>query len=1182
MNCKLVCLVLFCFLHFVACSDQSAGTPKISAVTPSVVTSLSRTTLTIEGQDLFGYASVELASQSAPTVDETWFVQIGAFERISATLVDSQTLTFSFPAGAPPGTYDVVAQGPDGRSARLADSLTVVSDPVGLAISVETAAGGLGAPLGPRGIEAGTSVEAFAVLREPSGDFVQDIEVAWSLEQPIGAIAAGPSTSTTLEAQFVGSAVIVATHATAEQGKSGIIEVLPGLATRVAIEDAAGGLGAEVLELANLSTDDDLTLYAIRRDSFGNFVNSDDVIWSSTGTLQKIDSTPAANLTISLATPGVGTVLISDATLGADETGTLTVVAGQANALTVAPDTLTISADDPASLFSVTGVDADGNATSDLGTISWSIATGPITSIDSAAGLFDPIAAGTGSVRATSSYGATADSSVITVLPGLVAALAISPNTASVTADAAAFAFSAFATDADNNPTSDVGVLTWSVASGTISSIDSTSGSFTPTNAGNGSVMVESSLGPSATSGAVSVAPGQATSLIVAPDSLTSFVGDAPTVFAVSAMDADGNDTGDTGIITWSVSNVTSMNSASGVFTPTTFGVGVVTATSSLGISDDTGAVEVHAALEIVDLVHPGTALQSTKGVPLEIQVLNRSAQTVALTGVSISFESSSVDVTDEFVAVAVPGMAQQIGPGETVGLMYQVGILPTATEGTIGIDVEVEAFVPLLGAVERARDSSSWSVASAAPIVVAITAPVEPDNQICVGESVDFDGSSSTAPVLLGYRWDFSGGAPIASTSSAPLGISYSAVGSFLYSLTISSLTSEALRYGNSPIFVGVLESTPADQYPTGPLSFQKPTENEAIDMDVLPKDNLVDQNTSEAITQCDGSEIDQTGHCYVTLFSDRGVLDLARDIDPIQPGIQVDLHACTHFDDVEFDNDSAHLEGTGMLYAEFHNEALDAVTASGFVGFRMTNDRVAPTVVATSPTAACSTACYGKGNPLLFAFSEPMDASSIVGGTRVETSSTSDCTGSFTEITGASAIVYDANSRTARVEPALQAASTYSVRVTLQTSVTDSASNANPIAAPFSFCVVATDLPAASPPLPPTAVVLSSSEFSPDGDGLDDIVSVSLDVGASTAAIVLALRRGDVVVREILDTVDGAGSYNIAWDGRDNDGRVVPNGYYALYLTTESTAGIVSSPVISVVGVESAVSFVGVTPRF
>ena len=69
-----------------------------------------------------------------------------------------------------------------------------------------------------------------------------------------------------------------------------------------------------------------------------------------------------------------------------------------------------------------------------------------------------------------------------------------------------------------------------------------------------------------------------------------------------------------------------------------------------------------------------------------------------------------------------------------------------------------------------------------------------------------------------------------------------------------------------SSPIYVGALEAAAANQYATGPLSFLKPSENEAIEMDKLPKDSLIDQEAGPGgVSQCDGSEIDSSGHCWV-----------------------------------------------------------------------------------------------------------------------------------------------------------------------------------------------------------------------------------------------------------------------------------------------------------------------------
>ena len=420
-------------LMLLACADAPPSIPRLTGVAPATVTTLSGITLSIEGENLFGFASGSFNNRSAPVVDETWSVQIGSMPALEATLVDSGQLRVEFPAGVAPDTYDISAVAPDGRIARLANALTVVAEPVGLAISIETAPGGQGTPLGATVVEAGTELQAFAVLRDNAGVFISDVEVLWSLSQPIGSIVAGPGTSTSFQGEFVGTGAIEATHTSADSSLSGTIEVRAGTASQIAVEDADDGTGTAVGDRPGLSTDDNLALHAVSRDAFGNFTGLKAVSWTSTGTLQAVSLDSQPSLALALSAPGVGTVLISDTTLGAADTGVFTVVPGKAGALEVSPDTLTVSADEGPSAFSVTAIDADGNATSDLGTITWSIASGPITSINSATGAFDPSAAGTGAIRATSSYGPSDDTGEVSVLPGAASAIAIAPNTAAVT-----------------------------------------------------------------------------------------------------------------------------------------------------------------------------------------------------------------------------------------------------------------------------------------------------------------------------------------------------------------------------------------------------------------------------------------------------------------------------------------------------------------------------------------------------------------------------------------------------------------------------------------------------------------------------------------------------------------------------------------------------------------------------
>jgi hypothetical protein len=290
-----------------------------------------------------------------------------------------------------------------------------------------------------------------------------------------------------------------------------------------------------------------------------------------------------------------GRVAAAHASLGADETGELTVAAGKAAELEISPATLTLSADDGAVLFTATGTDADGNPTTDLGPLSWSILSGPITGIDPSTGSFDPGGAGSGTVGVSSGYGPAAVSGTITVTPGRAAALVAAPDTLSISADAAPVTFTATGADADGNPTTDLGTLTWTIASGPITAIAAATGDFDPVAAGSGTVRVSSSHGPSDDTGSIQVLPGQAAALVVAPDTLTIVQGDTAVGFVATGADGDGNPTTDLGTLTWSIASgpIAAIHPATGLFTPTVPGTGAIRATSSHGPSDATGAVTV-------------------------------------------------------------------------------------------------------------------------------------------------------------------------------------------------------------------------------------------------------------------------------------------------------------------------------------------------------------------------------------------------------------------------------------------------------------------------------------------------------------------------------------------------------------------------------------------------------------
>ncbi|HUJ59766.1 MAG TPA: hypothetical protein VLX92_14780, partial [Kofleriaceae bacterium] len=189
------------------------------------------------------------------------------------------------------------------------------------------------------------------------------------------------------------------------------------------------------------------------------------------------------------------------------------------------------------------------------------------------------------------------------------ASLAVSPPGLVVSADAAPVAFSVTATDAHGNATTDLGALTWST-SGPISTLVAT-GVLDPHTAGSGAVIATSSHGPSA-SAPVTIAPGHAAVLAVAPATLDVAQGASPVAFTVTASDGDGNATSDLGTITWSsAGGIGTIDPVSGVLAPVAPGTGTVRATSSYGAFDDTGAIRIRRPV----------ALSATLAAPAVVDV---------------------------------------------------------------------------------------------------------------------------------------------------------------------------------------------------------------------------------------------------------------------------------------------------------------------------------------------------------------------------------------------------------------------------------------------------------------------------------------------------------------------------------------------------------------------------------
>jgi hypothetical protein len=604
--------VSIAFLAAAACGTQT-GDPQLTQIVPAAVTSLDPTAAVVQGTQLDALAKLDLDDHGNAKLDRGWHVRFDEVDALDPIWVDPQTIDVTIPGGLAIGVHDVIAISPDGRQLVLPHALTVSGEPLGLELSIEDAPGGAGSAVAGT-VVAGAQVNAYAVVRDTHAAFVADVAVTWGTSAPLGTLSAGAGSSVVLTAEHAGTGRLTAHQEGAMlDAQSGDLVIIAGGATHIAIEDAPGGLGAVIGNRGGLTTDSDggITAYAVSLDAFENFVADVPVDWTLTGLTGTLPLVAIATAAVGFATPGTAVLHADHATLGSAATGTLTVVAGRAALLTISPATQTLSADDPPLAFSATALDGKGNPTTNLGTLVWSVATGPITALDPATGILDPRAAGIGTIEVASSWGPTALSGAITILAGAPVAVVVSPPMLAISADAAPVAFTATITDSDGNPTSP-GVLTWSIATGPISTIAPGTGVFDPHIAGTGTIAATATNGASGTS-MVTVTPGHAAALAIAPNTLVASQGGAAVPFTVTATDGDGNATTDLGTIAWSIASgpIAAIDGATGILTPTAAGSGTIRAASSYGATATTGAIQILS----------GAALVPTINVPANVSV---------------------------------------------------------------------------------------------------------------------------------------------------------------------------------------------------------------------------------------------------------------------------------------------------------------------------------------------------------------------------------------------------------------------------------------------------------------------------------------------------------------------------------------------------------------------------------
>lgn len=1169
---------------------ESGAPPRtLRAVDPNVVNNTVDTPVVLEGSGFLDIPLVALGSRNKAAIRTRYEVRVGkVFDTDVIERLSTEALAFTVPNGIEPGHYDLVLIPPVGGPLQLKAALTIrdgsaTDPPARVKLSLETEADGSGEPVSERTLALTESIELFAVLRDEDRVLVGTGELVSFTQEPVlGVLSETYASHTVFSPRLPGDLVLHARSAAALTAEVTLhVQDAGNLSAgfKLSVEDAAGGEGTALEGEISRRAGDQVQWYAVVRDSAGEFVLDVPASWSVLGA----ESSMLVSAELFSFVPRKVGVIDVTASYGGLEASSVRVrvAPGPADQLSLDPDTATLVAGDAALQFTVAATDAFGNETQDVGALSYEIVDGSFGDFVPTDRKLTPRRAGVGHLSVLSSYGPEHTSGPIEVKPGPLSRLRLLPDAFQISADDAPLQIGVEGLDAFDNVTSDVGTLTWSVLSGNIATLGVT-GEFDPTTVGTGTISATSSLGPSVTSGTIEVTPGDLVTLTIQPQTWSGIVGDPAQQLTVTGVDADGNAVTDLGTLSYRVASgtIATVDAQTGLFTPTAAGEGTIEVTSSLGPTAATQSIVVSpqtATLRISAIRAPDSVWQGQQGVRIEVDVASTDTHEVVITGMGLRFTTSE-DVTSAFKVVADRANSDRIAAGATQTLIYYVdvgdalGILDAPT-----VTASAEAFPQSGGPFVFARSTSfDVSLSLLAP-TVKITGPVSPADRTCAGGRVSFSSDTTSLLLSAAYQWRFSGGTVAAgfSGTNKNTAVDYASVGNFPYSVTATYLGSSNAAFG-TPIYVGRVASQPVDSFPTGPVVVATPTAGQAVALGGFPRSDLVALSSSVPLRQCNNVAVDSTGHTAITIFSDRGLIDPSADVDTLTPGIQVRLTPSGVLGSVPLIAPKTHVEGPTTLYFEYLDATSSAVTAAGDRTFQLSADLQAPSLQWSLPAGDCGAACLSPGEPLVFQFSEPMSTSSL-SNTKVELfAGSSNCDGSASTVTSNSERTYEHAAHALYVDPPTRTG-TYAVRVQLPSTITDAASNHNPLPA-ASRCVVYGSVPSASGASIPQLTAAPAAELSPDGDGTQDSVTWKVNADAATSYLRLRVRRAGKTVWTRLAPVPQAGEYTFVWDGADGSGRIVADGMYGYSLDAVNRAGVATPALRGYVEVDSAVRMVSV----
>ncbi|MDZ7359597.1 MAG: hypothetical protein ONB46_02565 [candidate division KSB1 bacterium] len=643
-------------------------------------------------------------------VSVNWSVT-GGIGTVSPATGTSTTLTLTTPGSgiitAAHATATPDDSGPISVSTGVAHHVKVLSGATGNTAEVTTAS-----------LPVGNTLAVHAGSFDADDNYIADVSVTWSVTGGIGSLSSTVNTTTTLTAEKVGSGAIFADHPTLIDDATGAITVSAGPLAKVRIVEGESGNGPELLD-KTVTTDQSITVHAAGYDAADNYLGDFSVNWTVSGGIGTFSTATGASTRLNLTTVGSGVINADHATVADDQSGTITVNAGNphhvkilsgsnGNTSEVGAQNLTTGAN---LLVHAGSFDADDNYTGDV-SVSW-LVSGGIGNVAPSAGTtttFTATTAGTGTIIADHSTLIDDATGLITVTTGALSYIKIVEGSSGNGPELGAVPLTtdqiltvhAAGYDAGNNYLGDFSV-NWSVTGGigVLSTNLGVTTTFDPRTPGTGTISADHP-----TAGVGDDVTGTITVTLGAPNRIKVLSGTSGNTTEVQtanltagetldvhagSFDADGNFTGDVSVA-WSVSGgIGTLTPPSGIttrLTATTAGTGVITGDHATLIDDATGTITVTPGplsyIKIVDGPSGNTAEVNTKSLTTD--------QT--LTVHAAGYDASGNYLGDEPVAWSVSGGIGSLSPTTAIATTLEankpgVGIISadhaTATDDVTG-----------------------------------------------------------------------------------------------------------------------------------------------------------------------------------------------------------------------------------------------------------------------------------------------------------------------------------------------------------------------------------------------------------------------------------------------------------------------------------------------------------------